>query len=354
VLPAIAYLDFAHRWYGRVEFDLATSGIASISAGDLGTPPASDDHGARMRFCASVARRYGVDPAEVVPTLGASGALFVAQATLLERGQRWLVEHPSYEPLWRGAEALGFAVDRFERRLERGFSLDPEAILASLRPETRVVAITNPHNPTGVVLSDAELRRVAEALASRSVTLFVDEAYLELARPGSTARKLGPNVVTCSSATKCWGASFARAGWLLGPPELGEPATRVERFVSGIAPPACWALGERLFERADALVERARRIQAGKRDKVNAFVAAHSDRFAWCPPPESALFGWLVDRGGRNLLPRLERGVRELGVIAAPGSFFGEPAALRLGWTCDISVLDEGLSRLGRALGDPS
>jgi aspartate/methionine/tyrosine aminotransferase len=349
VFDAIRYLDFALRWYGQVSYDLAQSGIAPAEVDVLGEAPVND-LAARDRFRAALAERYRVPVEEVVTALGASGALFTAHATLLEPGERLLVESPGYEPLWRGATALGATVDRFERRFADGFAIDPDAVLAALRPETRLVAIANPHNPTGTVLGDAAISALAGALDARGVRLLVDEAYLELAAPRRTARRLGPNVVTCSSATKCWGVGWSRAGWLFLPAELAEAATRVERYVSGHAPPVSWAFGERAVARADRLLGRAKSLQAGKRVAVDRFVAAANGTLAWHAPPETGLFGWLCDLRGEDTLPRIERGIRELGVIAAPGTFFGEPSALRLGWTTASEKLEPGLERLGRAL----
>ena len=105
MLPPIAYLDFAGRWYGQVSHDLATSGVTQVGEDALGAGAAVADLGARERFRGAVATRYGVPASEVVTTLGASGALFVAHATLQGPDRRLLVESPSYEPVWRGAEA---------------------------------------------------------------------------------------------------------------------------------------------------------------------------------------------------------------------------------------------------------
>jgi aspartate/methionine/tyrosine aminotransferase len=349
VLPPIAYLDFASRWYGQVSFDLASSGVAQAPEEALGAGAPAADLGARQRFRQAVAARYGVPAEEVVTALGASGALFVAHATLLASGERLLVESPGYEPLWRGAEALGFAVDRFERRFEDGFGVDADAVLAACAPETRLVAITNPHNPTGVVLGDDTLTALARALEARGIRLLVDEAYLELSAPRTTARRLAPNIVSCSSATKCWGAGWTRAGWLLLPSDLADAALRVERYTQGTAPPVTWAWGERAVTRADRLLERARLLQAKKRDEIDAFVAGHP-ALGWVSPPPSSAFGWVRDLRGGELLPKIERGVAELGVIVAPGTFFGEPSAFRLGWTLDSKKLPKALSLLAKAL----
>jgi aspartate/methionine/tyrosine aminotransferase len=353
VFAPIRYLDFAIHWYGQVSYDLATSGVAEVDAATLGEAP-PNDLGARHRFREALAARYRVPVAEVVTALGASGALFVAYATLLEPGAHLLVESPSYEPLWRNAEALGVGIDRFERRFDAAFRLDPDAVVSALRPETRLVAITNPHNPSGMLASEAELGALASALDAHGVRLLVDEAYLELLRPKTTARRSGDNVITCASATKCLGVGFARAGWLLMPAALAEDASRIEQYVSGHAPPISWAWGERAVARADRLLSRAHSLQQGKRIAVDRFVAGAEGTLSWNPPPDGGVFGWLVDERGHDTLPAIERGIQELGVIAAPGVFFGEPSALRLGWTAASDKIEEGLRRLARALGIPA
>lgn len=348
VFPPISYLDFAQRWFGQVRYDLASSGLRPIPAAELGEAPA-DDYTARRRFAAAVARRYGVPAAEVAPCLGGSGALFVAFATLSGPGGRVLVEAPGYEPMWRVPEALGIAVDRFERLRDDGYALDPERVLAALRPDTRLVAITNPHNPTAALVGDDALRELAHALAPRGVGLLVDEAYLELARPAHSARHLGPNVVTCSSTTKCWGVPWARAGWLLMPEPEAREARRIEQHVCGTAPPASWAWGELALESVDALVARRERLQIGKRQLVESFVERHA-ALEWHAPHPASLYGWLRDRNGRDLLPLIEAGIAERGVIVSPGAFFGDPAAFRMSWTSDLETLGVGLLELARAL----
>jgi aspartate/methionine/tyrosine aminotransferase len=350
LLPRIAYLDFAGRWFGQVRFDLASSGLRPVTEAELGPPVAADDLGARQRFQSAVARRYSVPESEVVPCLGGSGAVFALMATVLSRGERVLCERPGYEPLLRVPEGLGFELDRFERRREEDFAIDPDRVLAALQPSTAMVAVTNPHNPSGVVTSDAVLAELARRLAEKNVFLFVDEAYLELAKPRATARKLGDNVLACASATKCWGVPWARAGFALVPEHLAPEVAHVERYVAGMAPPAAWAWGERAFERADWLLERADRIQEGKREVVDAFVRRSAGALEWVPPHDRSLFGFVRDRRGVCNLKLIERGVAEHGVLVSPGEFFETPGSFRLSWTAEASVVAEGLERLAALL----
>jgi aspartate/methionine/tyrosine aminotransferase len=349
VLPPIEYLDFAHRWYGDVRYDLATSGISTAEPRLLG-PVDPSDLGSRKRFVEALSRRYGVKEHEIVPAMGTSGGLYVVYATLLEPGDHVLVEAPNYEPIWRVAQAFGATIDRFERRFGDAYDIDPDTVLAATGPKTRVVAITNPHNPTGAIVSDDLLRSLAARLAERGIALLVDEAYLELAKPKTTARHLGANVYTCSSATKCWGVSWARAGWVFLPEAMQSAALRVERYVNGMAPPASWAHGAFAVDAAETLLARAVELQANKRALVDAFLAEHASLLSWAPPPPTSVFGFVRDLRGRDLTAPIERAIAEHKVIVAPGIFFGESAAFRLGWTTKQAAVETGLDLLARAL----
>src|SRR5262249_23159752 len=126
---------------------------------------------------------------------------------------------------------------------------------------------------------------------------------------------------------------------------------RVERYVAGMAPPICWAWGELAVNAGDRLGERALDLQRGKRALVDRFVARADGAFCWVDPPQTAVFGWIRDRRGRDLFPLLERGIETNGVLVGPGRFFGDPSGFRLSWTAPVDVLTPGLAALGGALG---
>ena len=100
----------------------------------------------------------------------------------------------------------------------------------------------------------------------------------------------------------------------------------------------------------DELVARRERMQIGKRKLVDRFVERHADALEWHAPHAASLYGWLRDRRGRDLLPLIEQGIAERGVIVSPGAFFGDPTAFRMSWTSDLETLGVGLEELGRAL----
>lgn len=351
MLPPLEYPPWAHRNYPGLRFDLASSGLATVPADELGAPSlAFHDYGAPAEFRARVGERFGVAPGEVVSALGASGALFLIYLALFSRGDEILVEQPTYEPLVRTAEGLGLLVRRFTRAREAGYALDPEAICAQITPATRAVMLSDLHNPSGVALDHAALAPIAEKLARQGGWLVIDEVYAELVAPRRTARHLAPNIITFGSLTKSYGLSWIRAGYILLPPEAAAQANGAVLHLAGNLPPAVAALGAHALGRIEALEERRRALQEGKRAVVDRWLDRHRAVLSWEPPHPGSLFGFIHDARGRDLRPLLERGATAHGVLAAPGSFFDTPAAFRMGMTLPREKLEPALAALELAL----
>ena len=110
---------------------------------------------------------------------GTSGANFLVFVALLQGGGDVLVEQPGYDPLMGAAAVLGARVTRFERRFEDGYRLDPDAVRRAITPRTRLVVITNLHNPSGVLASDEDLDEVGRIADGVGAKVLVDEVYLD-------------------------------------------------------------------------------------------------------------------------------------------------------------------------------
>jgi len=352
VIPPIRYLAWAIETFPRVTWNLATSGVLSVPIEELGLPSDLAGPTAYARYTAAVAARYGVPQGEVVPTLGTSGGLWVIMASLLGPGAEVLVEEPGYEPLYRVAEGLGARVRRFSRLAAEGYRVDADRIREVITPATKAVVLSSPHNPTGAVVSDEDLRALAADLAARGFIWWWTEVYRELSAPGTSARILAPNILALSSLTKCFGLGWARAGWVLAPPELVPSMFAATIHVSGELPRMTGAIGAHAFGRIEDLLGRARSFTGSGRPRVEAFAAKHASEFLYVPPAPGVPFGFFEDRRGRAMQPLIERGIAEESVIVVPGSFFGAPAGFRLSWTSLAGDgLDEALRRLERALG---
>ncbi len=365
------YLLWARRFYGNVRLDLATSGMPTVPLAELGMPDARTmgDHaaggsGGSGRAPAqdpwtaartAIASYHAVPPNEATPALGTTHAIWLAYAALTSPGDEILVENPAYEPLVRIAEGMGLRVTRFERPAVERFALDPDRVARALTARTRVVVVTNLHNPGGVRAPDDVLRATADAVAARGATLLVDEVYApfdELVDASGvfrgSARKLGANVVAIGSLTKCYGLGPQRIGWLLGAPEVVARADDAITASCGLLPLETAHVAVHAFGRIVDLASRARAVLAGKREHVAAWVARHG--LSWSAPGEG-LYGFATVPGAGDLTAAIEKAAQEREVLVAPGSFFGVPDGFRLSWSKPLPDLDEGLARLAAALG---
>jgi aspartate/methionine/tyrosine aminotransferase len=356
VFAPVRYIEWALKFYGKVPHDLASSGIPGASWSELGFPePNTDDLSAYATFRETIALYNDVPRSEVVPALGTSHAVFLAYAAMLSPGDEVLVEHPGYEPLTRTAAGLGATVRTFERAAADGFAISPERVAAATTSRTRVIVVTNLHNPTGVRTSDDTLRELARIAEAQGAYLLVDEVYApfdDLPEDGvfrTSARKLAPNVVAVSSLTKCYGLGMHRIGWVLGPPEIVERAEAATIATCGHLPLSHAARGAVAVANVGKLATRAKALLAGKRELATQW-ASTIPNATWSAPT-SGLFGLVTLEGAPDLLPKIESWANEHGVLVGAGSFFGVPNGFRLSWaTLPRPRFESALAKLSSLL----
>jgi aspartate/methionine/tyrosine aminotransferase len=349
----VRYLEWARRFYGKVRFDLASSGVPAVAVPEERGLPCPADEGESLR--AAIAAYNAVNESEVIAALGTTHALWLACAALTSPGDEVLIEDPAYEPLVRIAEGAGARVARFARPANEGFGVDPQRIADALTPRTRLVVITNLYNPAGTRCGSDVLLAAARAAEARGSVLLVDEVYspfdaLVDARGvfAGSARRVAPNIVAASSLTKCYGLGADRIGWLLGPPPLVARARDALTASLGILPLCHARVGRAAFAGIQGLAERARAVVvSNKRERVAAWALEHG--FGWSAPREG-LFGLVTvpDRG--DLTSIIEGAVATHEVLVAAGAFFGVPNGFRVAWSEPAEKLEEGLGRLAEVL----
>jgi aspartate/methionine/tyrosine aminotransferase len=294
---------------------------------------------------AAIAKHSGVDPACVVTAAGTSFANYLALATILEPGDEVLLEHPTYELILSAAEYIGANVKRFYRREENGFAVDLAEIEKAITPKTRLIIITNLHNPTSVLTSNETLRRVGDLARSVGARVLVDEVYLDAVYEGTppSSFHLGTEFVVTNSLTKVYGLSGIRCGWILAEPDLARKMWRLnDLFASNNAHPA-ELLGVAVFEHLTQIRDRARAIVDADRvlleeflARQNEFVAQHLDWGTTC----------LLRRKKSDVEGYLQRLRSEFETSAVPGNFFEMPEHFRIGMGVNTEMFREGLRRL--------
>ena len=349
------YMAFAKLKTGA-RYNLASSGVADCALDDLGAT--LDDlalHGPNAYGYAPlverIAGRFGVDPACVVTAQGCSFANHLAMAAIVSPGDEVLVEDPTYALLLSILDYLQADIRRFERRPEAGWALDAETVAAGLNPGTRLVVLTNLHNPTGALADDATIGAVAQAAAKVGALVLVDEVYREqMFRDGNahTSFRADGNIVVTSSLTKAYGLSGLRCGWIFAPEVLAERMRRLNDLYAATPVHLAERLGVVAFDRLDALRARAGALIDANRAAYGEILGRHP-RLDQAPIDQgTTMFPRLVGEDGDALHERL---ITRYETSLVPGRFFGRPDHVRIGLGGDPAMTRTGLERVAEALG---
>jgi aspartate/methionine/tyrosine aminotransferase len=296
----------------------------------------------------AIASRYGVSTDQVVAADGTSMANFLAMAALIAPGDEVLIERPTYEPLLGAISFLGAQMVRFERNAADAFRVDPAAIEAAMSDRTRLIVITNLHNPSGALAEEKDLRALGELAQRVNARVLVDEVYLDAAvPPRRSAVHLGPEFVITNSLTKVYGLSGLRCGWILAEPELAERMWRLnDLFGVNQAHPA-----ERLaciaFEHINDVIGDTPTMLARNRTLFIDFVTSRDN--VECTRAEHGITAFPRWAGGDT--DRLDTLLRErYDTAVVPGRWFEMPEHFRVGFGLPTDQFAEGLARLGAAL----
>ena len=297
-----------------------------------------------------LAAEYGVDPDQVLLTPGASTANFVAAATALDAElaeggpsmddeddegmpePRVLVEKPAYEPLVETPRALGGNVDRFLR--DDGYRLNPKRAANATVEDTRLVTVTNRHNPSGVLADRDTLVELADIAADYDARLLVDEVYApfqtdpvdsEPSAFGAPTVADIDNTVVTGSLTKQFGLGDIRVGWLVADAEFVSRARSVAYHIPGFAGTSR-ALGMRALHNADRLAERSRETVAENASLLDSFLASRDDVDGFAP--DGSTFAFLDPENADG--DELAATAWDEGVLVVPGRFFDDPKRVRV------------------------
>jgi aspartate/methionine/tyrosine aminotransferase len=291
--------------YSTITNNLAESSFTDMSLADYGIEVdlgrvllAYGDHLGAERLRRRIAEgNDSLSPEHVLVTAGAASALFIIATSLLGPKAHALVCAPNYATNLETPRAVGADLEAIELRFEDGWRLDVERVATRLRPETRLVSITYPHNPTGSMITRDELAALVTLVESHpEARLLVDETYRELAYgdPLPMATTLSPRVLAVSSLSKTYGLPGLRVGWLTcSDDRLMETflAAKEQIFICGPV------LEEELAAR---LLERRSQALSLVRSKTQQHLAVVRD---WIDGHE--LFEWVEPSAGVVCFPRI-------------------------------------------------
>lgn len=347
------YMEWA-KLHSEARYNLATSGVMSYPLAELPVKIADlEINGPTVYGYAPLqerlARKSGVAAECVVAATGTSMANHLAMAAILEPGDDVLIEQPTYELLVSAASYLGANLRSFPRRPADGFQIDPAEVKTQMTSRTRLIVLTNLHNPSGAFTDEPTLRALGEIAADAGARVLVDEVYLEAVfdEPWRSAFHLGPQFVVTSSLTKAYGLSGLRCGWILAEPALAERIWRLNDLFAATPAHPAELLSVVALDHLDRIAERAKATIGANRARLLELLRDYEQLEVSLPRHGTVVFPRLRRGGGDDFCVAL-REKYETSVV--PGRFFGAAEHLRIGLGGETEMTAVGLERIGRAL----
>ena len=213
--------------YDKIKYNLSESSVRDRTLSDLGIELGDmvllyGEHMGHKGLMELIAQASSgpagaAEPADVLVTAGAAQALFIIATTLLDKGDHLVVVRPNYATNIFTPRAVEADISYLDLTFEGEWRVDVDALVALMTPRTRYVSITVPHNPTGQMMREDDLRRLLAVVEERGCRLLVDETYREMTfgDPLPVAATLSPKAISVSSLSKTYGIPGIRTGWLI-------------------------------------------------------------------------------------------------------------------------------------------
>ncbi len=344
-----------------IDFDLASStgpawtlrellSLGGDLEGLLGTklfytPPAGS-----TELREELARMEGVEPESILVMTGAAEGLLILFHLAAEPGANVVLPNPGFPANEAVAESLGLEIRRYTLRATDHFRIDLDEIRKLVDGATKLVLVNSPHNPTGAVLSDAEMESLHDFCAERGVPFVSDQVYHPIYHgPAMRSAAPLPHATVLSDFSKALCLSGLRIGWM-----VEHDASRRARYLNARSyfTVSSTALGERLATLAvrhrEVIYERTRRTTGANLPLLDRVFGEHPDLLGWVRPEGGmTAFPWLMDGMATRDFCRL---MAKSGILLAPGDCFGMPSHFRLGFAASGERFAQGIERFAEVL----
>ena len=348
---------------GEPDFDtpdfIRAAAIKALNGGQTRYGPAAGEPALREAIAAKLSQENHVatTAAQVLVTNGGKQALYNLFQVLLGPGDEVLLPAPYWLSYPEIARMAGASVKELPSDADQGFRLEPAQLEAAISPASRLLVLNSPGNPTGMVLSRAELEAIANVLRRHPQVLVVcDEIYEFLLAPGHThhslaavAPDLADRIFTVNGFAKGWAMTGWRIGWLAGAQEvIGAASALQSQTTSNVC----------TFAQFGALA-----AISGSRQCVHAMAAEFNERRSLLTEglmameglklmaPEGAFYAFPdVSHFGLDSMTLCNRLLDEVGLAVVPGVAFGDDRCIRLSCAASPATIEDGLERLQRFL----
>jgi aspartate/methionine/tyrosine aminotransferase len=351
------------KWENLVEYNLSESGVFPLSVREfvedpavlnelLDTPLHYPQANGIPELRERIAALYpGATPDHVLVTVGCAEANFITLQTLVAPGEEIVVMLPNYMQIWGAAKNFGITVKTFHLREERGWAPDLDELDESVSGKTKLIAVCNPDNPTGYILTEREMETIVAAADRVGAWLLADEVYSGAERLTDTQTPSFwgryDRVLAMNSLSKAYGLPGLRIGWVVGPAETVDEIWARHEYVIISAPMlsnklAAIALSPQVRPR---LIRRAREYVRRGYPVLDSWLESHEGVFSVVPPQAAAIayVRYHLDINSTELVTRL---MKEKSVFIVPGDHFGMDHYLRISHGLPEEYLRAGLDRI--------
>ena len=355
------------KWENQVDYNLSESGVHPATVRELIPEPEQVEQLLSTEFVYSqangipelrerIAALYpGATSENVLVTVGCIEANLISLQTLLEPGDEIAVMAPNYMQVWGAAQNLGMVVRTFDLSSDRKWELDVDSLNHAVTDRTKLIAVCNPNNPTGHILSSAEMDAVVTAADRVGAWILADEVYSGAERltdeqtPSFWGRY--DKVFANNSLSKACGLPGLRVGWIVGPPtEVDEAWARHEYLTISVATLSNQLAAVALSpEVRPKLVQRTRDYIRRGYPIFEEWMQSHGDLLS-IVPPDAAAIAFPRYELEVNSTTFVERLIKEKSALVAPGDHFGVDRHLRISFGLPAEYLRSGLERIHQLL----
>lgn len=351
------------KWENVIEYNLSESGVHPLAIRELVDDPAVIDelldtplHYPQTNGIPELRERIaslypGATTDNVLVTVGCIEANFITLQTLVAPGEEIVVMLPNYMQIWGAAQNLGIRVKTFHLREELGWAPDLDELNDVVSQRTKLIAVCNPDNPTGHILTEAEMGAIAATADSVGAWLLADEVYSGAERLTDTQTPSFwgryDKVLAMNSLSKAYGLPGLRIGWVVAPTDTVDEIWARHEYVNISATMlsnqlAAIALSPRVRPR---LLQRTRDYIRRGYPILDAWLESHEGTFSMVPP-EAAAIAYVRYDLDVNSTELVERLLREKSVFIVPGDHFGMDRYLRISYGLPEDHLTAGLDRI--------
>ena len=364
-IKPFAVEEWMNEYEVGARFNIAETCVDSVSLDELFALTGED----KARFLADFSARrltYGdivgsddlrggicglyktVHPEEIVPTHGAAGANHHVFCSLISAGDRVVSIMPTYQQLYSIPASIGADVAIMHLKQENDYLPDLDELRALVTPETKMICINNPNNPTGALMSREQLEEIVEIARGVGAYILCDEVYRHLTQEDGWSESIADlyeKGISVSSMSKVFSLAGLRMGWIATHDEAALCAFLSHRDYNLIS---CGmfddAVASIALRHSDAMLRRNQTIVRENLAILDAWVAAH-EHFYYTKPKAgtTALVYYDFDVPSYDFCKRM---YRETGAFVIPGDCFEQPHSMRIGYACDKQTLTEGLAAL--------